>query len=188
MNELLRMWRRAADRKQACSLYWTLGGNQVGKAAISRWRACSRPRSAISLDVALWPFDGTFGELLGEPSNRGHRDVPDRVLPSPGGIADRSKRGHCQRAAQARAFRSWRNEPEIKGRVAFDESREAVDGGFGSSEDGEDPFDAFVGVLGMLNVLLGRRSAGWLEPAATRAMEGWILGQATSPAYETLSI
>ena len=183
MNELLRACeKRTADRNQACSLFWTLGGNQVGKAAISGWRDVLAPALRdSSLQVALWPFDGTLDELLESRQIVVTETYPTEFYRHLGITLTESKRAHGQRAAQARAFRSWRNDAEIKDRVAFDESaREAIDGGFGSGEDGEDPFDAFVGLLGMLNVLLGRRTAGWPEPAASRAVEGWILGQAAS--------
>lgn len=184
MNELLRSCeKRTAARKQACSLFWTLGGNQVGKAAISGWRDVLAPALRDSgLDVGLWPFDGTLEELLESRRVVTAETYPAEFYHHLGLTLSGSKRAHSQRAAQAQAFHGWCNESEIKGRVVFDESANAaIDGGFGPSADGEDPFDAFVGLLGMLNVLLGRRSAGWLEPAASRAVEGWILGQAALP-------
>lgn len=57
-RELLRRCERAtADRGDACMLFWTLGGNQVGKAAISGWREIIIPNV---LELALWPFDGAL--------------------------------------------------------------------------------------------------------------------------------
>ncbi len=57
IDELLRRCeRRTADRNAACSLFWTLGAQQVGKAAISGWREVIRP--ALGRGVRLWPFDG----------------------------------------------------------------------------------------------------------------------------------
>src|SRR5262249_60027664 len=38
--------------------------------------------------------------------------------------------------------------------------RSEIQKGFGPSPDGEDPFDAVVGLLGMLNVLPGGRPSG----------------------------
>lgn len=44
-SSLLRVCERAtADRQAACMLFWTLGGNQVGKGAISGWREIIVPR------------------------------------------------------------------------------------------------------------------------------------------------
>jgi len=42
-------------------LFWTLGGNQVGKGAISGWREMIVPRLD---DIGLWPFDGRLADLL----------------------------------------------------------------------------------------------------------------------------
>jgi hypothetical protein len=48
-------------RRAACPLFWTLGGNQVGKAAISGWQEVIAP--SRRLGAKLWPFDGSLGEL-----------------------------------------------------------------------------------------------------------------------------
>lgn len=46
-TELLRRCERAtADRSDACTLFWTLGANQVGKAAINGWQEVIIPRRA----------------------------------------------------------------------------------------------------------------------------------------------
>jgi hypothetical protein len=53
-----------------------------------------------------------------------------------------------------------------------------IDDGFGASSHGEDAFDAFVGLVGMVNVITGRRASG--EPRDDEhvtTVEGWILGQ-----------
>jgi hypothetical protein len=49
--------------------------------------------------------------------------------------------------------------------------------GFGPLPDGEDPFDATVGLFGMLNLLQG--DPGIDEPVSEeiRKIEGWIFGQ-----------
>jgi len=49
--------------------------------------------------------------------------------------------------------------------------------GFGASADGEDRFDAVVGLFGMLNVVLGRRPPGDATDDTSSKIEGWILGQ-----------
>ena len=55
---------------------------------------------------------------------------------------------------------------------------EALGDGFGADAFGEDRFDALVGLLGMLNVVLGYRPPG--DPLAPEIaqIEGWILGMA----------
>jgi hypothetical protein len=51
-----------------------------------------------------------------------------------------------------------------------------IDDGFGPSPDGEDDFDAVVGLFGMLNVILGFRRPGLEEELLVRSIEGWMLG------------
>jgi len=46
--------------RQACSLFWTLGGNQVGKAALIGWRDVLAPALRNGRAVQLWPFDGSL--------------------------------------------------------------------------------------------------------------------------------
>ena len=61
------------------------------------------------------------------------------------------------------------------------EAEAELDSAFGDRSDGEDRFDAFVGLVGMLNVLLGGRQPGPPADAfdAATTVEGWILGQTT---------
>jgi hypothetical protein len=61
-DELLRACERApTDGRTACSVFWTLGGNQVGRAAISGWREIIAP--AVQSGARLWPFDGRLADL-----------------------------------------------------------------------------------------------------------------------------
>ena len=50
--------------------------------------------------------------------------------------------------------------------------------GFGGGANGEDRFDATVGLFGMLNVALGLRPPGDPAERVLCRVEGWILGQA----------
>ena len=45
-------------------MFWTLGGNQVGKAMIVGWRDLLAPARRAGGDVAIWPFDGALAELM----------------------------------------------------------------------------------------------------------------------------
>jgi hypothetical protein len=56
--------RKTKDRRAACPLFWTLGGNQVGKAALSGWREFVQPLLNQGDHVGLWPFDGPLVDLL----------------------------------------------------------------------------------------------------------------------------
>jgi len=56
--------------------------------------------------------------------------------------------------------------------------------GFGDSPDGEDRFDATVGLFGMLNVIFGHRLSGEPPDPVVRQIEGWILGLDTKSLKE----
>lgn len=180
--ELLRQCERpTGSRGAACPLFWTLGGNQVGKGAISGWRDLLAPALADpKLDVALWPFAGAFSSLL-----RPGRLVIVETYPADvyarigvdlrrGASNGRSgKTWQASRAANAPALATW----AARAGVAFAPALTAqLQGGFGSSKAGEDPFDAVIGLCGMLDVVLGRTAPGEPNDPVVRRIEGWILG------------
>jgi len=55
---------RYDGRKAACPLFWTLGANQVGRAAIIGWRDVIVPALQGDTPPVLWPFDGCLSDLL----------------------------------------------------------------------------------------------------------------------------
>ena len=55
--------RATAERPAGAPMFWTLGANQSGKAAISAWREVLIPALAGER-VAVWPFEGRFRALL----------------------------------------------------------------------------------------------------------------------------
>jgi len=174
-DALRRQCERATDLRQAaCPLFWTLGGNQVGKAAIAGWQEIIAPARARG--ARLWPFDGSLQELSREavvlaetyPAEAyGHIDVKfDR--------SRESKRRQEDRASKATAISKWaeRNHVEFSA-----EMLRSIQGGFSRHATGEDRFDAALGLFGMIEVVEGRRAEGGSTPDA-RSWEGWILGQA----------
>ncbi|MBA2363205.1 MAG: hypothetical protein H0V86_06720 [Chloroflexia bacterium] len=54
---------------------------------------------------------------------------------------------------------------------------EQLDNGFCPAPGGEDPFDATVGLFGMLNVALGYRSCAVPDDEQVRRVEGWMFGR-----------
>lgn len=165
--------RATTNRRSACPLFWTLGSNQVGKAAISDWQEVIVP--ARRRGACLWPFDGSLAELavagipvLAEtyPAEAyGHVGVAFRAGMSKRRQDDRrtAMKGLCDRVRQ-------------QGITFSEELITQIEGGFGARSDGEDAFDALIGALGMIEVVDGRRmeSPG---SGAGGAWEGWILGR-----------
>lgn len=54
--------RATTERPAGAPMFWTLGANQSGKAAISAWREVLLP--ALGGQMAVWPFEGPFRALL----------------------------------------------------------------------------------------------------------------------------
>jgi hypothetical protein len=179
-DELRRRCDRATlERRAASPLFWTLGPNQAGKAAISGWRCLLAPALRDGLDLAIWPFQGPLTRLLAE-----HRFVVAESYPAefyrhlglplirPGGG---SKRRQASRRACAPALLALAQHARIEVDARLEA---AIRDGFGGTADGEDPFDATVGLFGVLNVVLGHRPCAVPDDPAITRVEGWILGQA----------
>jgi Uma2 family endonuclease len=178
MTALLRRCeRRTPTRRAGASLFWLVGGAQVGKAAIAGWRSVLLPAIAGPAEVGLWPHDGPLEHLLA------HRDVvlaetyPTEFaahLPAPVGPA-----GKRERAGRAPACRALEARTAALGIALTEAAAAELAADFGDDRTGEDRFDAFLGLVGMLGVVSGRRGAG--PPASVAepvvAAEGWILGQ-----------
>jgi hypothetical protein len=182
MDQLMRSCERShGQRGAASSLFWTLGGKQVGKAAISGWRDVLGPALRNpDLDVALWPFDGSLDELMAARAVVVVETYPAEAcvhlgLEPPGrGWSKRSQEG---RRRQADRLEEWTKQRPVE----FDDPLEdQVREGFGEEDDGEDPFDALLGLLSMLEVVMGYRTEGTPEGEPFRTVEGWILGQGGS--------
>jgi len=180
MKQLFRRCERAtATRRAACSLFWTLGGNQVGKGAVSGWREILQPalRSEGSR-LAIWPFDGELGDLISGDADVVAETYPAEFYSHLGVRLDSQlhggKRSQAARQANGPILIQWSRRHGI----GLTESlQSALMEGFGPGGDGEDPFDAVIGLLGMLNVVLGGRPTGEPSDPAVREVEGWILGQ-----------
>jgi len=174
MNDLKRQCERSTrDRAAACALFWTLGPNQVGKAAISGWQEIVQP--ARRAGALLWPFDGAL-PLLASAS----RLVVCETYPAEAyGHVGVSLRGGSKRSQIDRreATASLAARCFAHGIRLTDAMLETLNDGFGDRNSGDDAFDAAMGLFGMIEVVEGRRAAA---PEKTEApeWEGWILGQA----------
>ena len=168
--------RRTGGRPQACSLFWTLGGNQVGKGAIAGWCGLLGPALRAGLPLAIWPFGGRLEELLAlhawVVAETYPREAYDRLgLDLRGG----GKRSQPVRARNAERLLATASALDL----ALDPAlRTAIITGFGARADGEDRFDAVVGLLGLLGVVCGARALWEPDEPIVRSVEGWIIGQA----------
>lgn len=175
-DDLLRRCDRAgAERRATSSLFFLVGGQQVGKAAIAGWRALILPH-ATDPQTALWPFDGPLAELLAPERTVLCETYPGQFTRPLGltvGTGGRSKRRQADRRAQATALLGQASE---MGLVLDPALRRQIDNGFGPGQHGEDAFDSLVGLLGMFLVLTGRLGEGCPWHDEDLALEGWILG------------
>jgi hypothetical protein len=167
--------RRTRHRPAACPMFWTLGGNQVGRAALNGWRHLLAPARQGGAEVAIWPFEGALGDLLDA-----HRFVVAETYPGEEyghlGLDLRrhgGKRRRAARAANAARMLDWAERSGIALAPAL--AAEITDG-FGPHQGGDDRFDAVVGLFGLLNVLSGARSSGEPADPMVQRIEGWILG------------
>lgn len=168
--------RGTAARRAAAPLFWTLGAQQVGKAAVSGWRDVLGPALRERADVTLWPFAGPLDALLAGGGTVVAESYPAEFYGHLAVSFSRplgGKRRQIARAANAPALLAWAAGNPV---AVSDELEMALRGGFGAAADGEDRFDAVVGLMGMLNVVFGRRPSGEPGDETVRRMEGWILG------------
>ncbi len=162
------------ERPAGAPLFWTLGANQTGKAAISAWRDLLLPALTGPHPPALWPFDGALLPLL-----QGDRVVVAEAYPAEamrqlGLRMAGSKRRHADRLALAPAIRASMAGLSACPDLALD--RLLADG-FGRDAAGEDRMDCVLGLLCVLQVLAGQRPDTAPDDPWIRRWEGWVLGQ-----------
>lgn len=162
-------------------MFWTLGGKQVGKAALSGWKCLSATPAGSR---HLWPFEGTLEALL--DGSEGvvvvetyPREFYRHVKPAVSGGAPWSKRRQADRKLWVPSLLAWASSLGVSWTPAV---LERVEVGFSAGANGEDEFDAVVGLLGMIAVARGRLPSG--EPADDEdvvRLEGWMLGRQSGP-------
>ena len=170
INEL----RRQCDlprpgRRAAAPLFWTMGAQQVGKAAITGWRDFLLPH----LDkIHIWPFSGLLSELMDNNQFVVAETYPAEIYDwlNVNFGPKQSKRNQPDRQAQAPALLQT---VQVMNVHLSDEAKVELQSGFAS----EDAFDACVGVLGMLQVVFGKRPLFEPNTPTLKSIEGWILGQ-----------
>jgi hypothetical protein len=170
--------RATAERPAGAPLFWTLGANQTGKAAISAWRDMLVPALNSPAPPRLWPFDGAFLGLLAPGTLAVAETYPAEAMRHLGIKPAGSKRRQADRAAYAgpllRAMATL-------AATAHPDLVHAMADGFGGGEQGEDQMDSVFGVLCVLGVLQGVRPDTAPDALAIQRWEGWVLGQTALP-------
>jgi hypothetical protein len=167
--------RRTANRPAAGQMFWTLGANQCGKAALAAWRDLLMPAFAAA-QIRLWPFDGDLRSLAMPGQVVVAETYPAEALRQVGLRLTGSKRDRTDRQSLQIDIRRVMDRLDIK---PSDDLIGAVDDGFGSKPAGEDAFDSLIGALGVINVLNGNRPDA--PPGPVDMWEGWVLGQTDLP-------
>ena len=171
--------RATAERPAGAPVFWTLGANQSGKAAIAAWRDWLAPALAAGAPpVALWPFEGGLHALLA-PGRAVLAEVyPAEALRHCGLTLAGSKRAEGPRRALAPALLAAMAARKVEPVPAL---AVAIAAGFGADAAGEDRFDSVIGLLGLIGVLDGARPDFVPEDPWIRRWEGWVLGQTALP-------
>jgi hypothetical protein len=170
--------RATAERPAGAPLFWTLGANQSGKAAIAAWQQMILPALANDAPLRLWPFEGPFRSLLSPGSVALAETYPAEALRHLGLKLRGSKRRQADRCATAGALITAMDRQSA---TPDDAMRRAILDGYGADGSGEDRFDSVLGVLCVLNVLAGNRPDTAPEDPWILRWEGWVLGQTALP-------
>jgi hypothetical protein len=174
-RDLSRLCDRATpDRPAGAPLFWTLGANQSGKAAIAAWRDMIVPALAENFPLRIWPFQGTLAALLAPGTVTIAETYPAECLRHLAARVVGSKRAPAGRGSAMPALRAWARAGGVRLAPAL---AATMAENFGGDPAGEDRFDCTVGLFGLLNLLLGRRADHIPDDPAIRTWEGWVLGQ-----------
>jgi hypothetical protein len=165
--------------RSAAPLFWTLGAQQVGKAALNGWEQVIVPGlNDPSLDILIWPFSGKMSSLIRPGRIIIAETYPTQYLHQLNLINPQrrfSKRRQSDRAEAAARLISTLNSRKIKIHQILEQS---LRDGFGPRQAGDDRFDAVIGLLGMLRFFTGTDRVPEPKTREITQIEGWILGLA----------
>jgi hypothetical protein len=167
--------RATPDRPAGAPVFWTLGANQSGKAAIAAWRDLLLPALGANAPLRLWPFQGAFRSLLIPGHVALAETYPAEALRHLRLRLRGSKRRQSDRAALAPALLAAM---AVLSAAPGSALIAAIEDGFGADAAGEDRFDSLLGLLCVLNVLTGNRADTAPDDPWIMRWEGWVLGQA----------
>ncbi len=131
---------------------------------------------------SVWPFDGQLDDLLATSDAVLVETYPADVYLQLGlsvGSPGASKTRQEDRRADAKRLLEWCSERAV---LPDEPLIEQIIDGFGPSSSGEDPFDAVVGLFGMIDTVHRAVEPELPDDPAIRSVEGWMFGQhATCP-------
>ncbi len=172
-----------ATRPAGASLFWTLGANQSGKAALSAWTELVLPALREAPErLHLWPFDGSVSAWASADRGGGRvllaetypAEALDQLRLRLRGAEGRgSKRRQTDRAALAEALRAVFASLRVRLSARLSAG---LDTGFGADAAGEDRFDSVLGLACLLSVLAGQRADHLPDDPWVHCWEGWVLG------------
>jgi hypothetical protein len=161
-------------RRAAAPLFWTVGPSQVGKAAITGWREVLIPARARG--AHLWPFEGTLATLA-DPAAPVLAEAYPAEACSHVGVHFLHTMSKRRQEDRRHAMAGLLHRAKPIGVAFAAETIRLIETGFGPAQDGEDPFDSLIGLLGLIEVADGRRAEYPLRQDGADRWEGWILGQ-----------
>lgn len=169
--------RATAERPAGAPVFWTLGANQSGKAAIAAWRALIIPGLAAARPMRLWPFDGAFRDLAEPGTVVLAETYPAEAMAQLGLKRAGSKRRQADRMAYGTFARAAMARLGVGIGACLDA---ALACGFGADSAGEDRLDCLLGALCVLSVVTGVRNDFVPSDCWVTAWEGWVLGQSST--------
>ena len=170
--------RATATRPAGAPVFWTLGANQSGKAAIAAWRDWLAPALAADAPIALWPFAGKLHGLLAKGRVALAEVYPAEALRQLGLKLAGSKRAEAPRIALAAPLREAMARLGVAPTPAL---AAMIAAGFGADAAGEDRLDCVLGLLALIAVLDGARPDHVPNDPWIARWEGWVLGQTDMP-------
>lgn len=172
IGDLLRVCERGGNgSRKACSLFWTLGANAVGKAAIAGWKEVIVPLLRREPDrVCLWPFDGSLDQLLA-PGKAVLAETYPAEYYSWFSFNRTVKTEQSDRKAFGCHLLHWAE--ERRDVILSAGLKAQLTSGF----ENDDAFDAVVGLFAMLKVIFEERGSCCSQTPESMAIEGWMLGR-----------
>jgi hypothetical protein len=175
-DKLFRDCEKATRSRGAASpVFWTLGGKQVGKGALSGWQEVLKP--ARKLGAKLWPFDGPLSSFVSSALTLAET-YPGEAYQHIGMERTIKKQSQEARKSAGLTMLKWARRHDVR---LLPGVEKLIADGFGKLASGEDPFDATAGLFGMIEVVDGRRAEAPDSMTFSKGGEGWILGQTDTP-------